>query len=162
MPAPNIAAITAYTSRGKTDCYWVVAIANRAAPTRAELNAGISLKNILMDQSGWTVTSEQLDKPSLGNRYTPQIPGPITAEESSLTLYMDQEGDDARQLMPDDTSGHIVWLYGGDVAGNKMSVFPVTVSSQAPQISVDGSAPDTMVFSYSITDVPNRNLTIPA
>lgn len=162
MPAPNIAAVNKYTSRGKTDVYWIVSIGNPSAPTRGELNAGTSLKNIVMGSAGWSVSSNQIPAPALGNRYTPTIPGEITAEESSLTLYMDQQGDDARQLMPDDAAGFIVWLYGGDIAANKMSVFPVTVSSQSPQVSVDGSAPDTMMFAYSITDVPARNLTIPA
>lgn len=160
MPAPNIAPITKYTSRGKTDVYWVAAIADITAPTRLELNAGVNLKNIVADRSGFTSTVTQVPAPALGSRKTPTIAGMIEFEESSLTLYMDEGGNDAGQLMPQDEEGHIVWLYGGDVAGNRMSVFKVTVASQSPQPSVDGSSPDTMVISYAIADTA-ENLTVP-
>jgi hypothetical protein len=64
--------------------------------------------------------------------------------------------------MPQDTAGFIVILYGGDVAGQKMDVWPVTVASVAKQISFQGDAPDTLVFSYSPTAVPASTVTIPA
>lgn len=162
MPAPNIAAITKYTSRGKTDVYWVETMVDYTAPTRAELDAGTNLKNLVTASEGWNVETARIPVQTLGSRETPTLPGEVTFTDSSLTMLMDEQGVDARSLLTDDTEGYIVWLYGGDVEGNKMSVFPVTVASQSPQISVDGSAPDTMMFSFAITSNPARNLAVPA
>lgn len=162
MPAPAISAITKYTSQGATKVYWVPTISNTASPTRSELNAGTDLSGQLMDASGWSVTSEQIETPDLATRYTSTIAGKITAEESTLTMYADLEGDDARDLMPRDETGYIVWMDGGDVASNKMDVFTVTVSSVSKQRSVDGSDADTLVFSFAITAEPRENVTVPA
>lgn len=162
MPAPAITASKRYTARGSTKIYWVPSIANRAAPTRVELNAGTDLSPQIADASGWSVSSEQIDTPDLATRYTSTIPGSISAEESSLTLYASKDGVDARSLMPRDAAGHIVVLHGGDVQGNKMDVYPTTVSSVSKQIQVGGGEADTVVISYAITAEPSENLTIPA
>lgn len=161
MPAPAITAATRYTSRGFTKIYWVVTISNYLSPSRAELNAGTDLSPQLMDGSGWTASSEQIDAPDMATRFTSKIAGAITAEDSSLTMYASKNGVDARQLMPQDAAGFIVLLYGGDTTGNKMDVWPVTVSSVAKQISFQGDAPDTLVITYSPSSVPASNVTIP-
>lgn len=161
MAAPAITASTRYTSRGKTKCYWVVSIANPAGPTRAELNAGTDLSSQVADRSGWSVESDMIETPDLATRYTSTIPGPIKAEDSSLTMYASTNGVDARALMPRDATGFIVWMDGGDVASNKMDVYPVTVTSVSKQREVDGKDADTLVFSYAITSVPSENITVP-
>lgn len=169
MAAPAITASQRYTSRGSTKIYWLTAIASYAtAVTRAELNAGTDLSPQLMDASGWTVSSEQIDAPDMATRFTSKIAGAITAEDSSLTMYASRTGVDARASFTSGTSstlptsGYIVLLFGGDIAGNKMDVWPVTVSSVAKQISVQGDNPDTLVISFSPTGEPAVNLAIPA
>lgn len=161
MAAPAITASVRYTSRGTTKVYWVPAIASYASPTRSELNAGTDLTPQLMDSSGWAVSSEQIDTPDAANRFTSKIPGAITADDSSLTMYASKNGVDARSLMPQDATGYIVLLLGGDTTGNKMDVWPVTVASVAKQISLQGSDADTLLISYSPTSVPAQNVTIP-
>ncbi len=64
--------------------------------------------------------------------------------------------------MPRDEDGFIVRLDGGDVAGNKCRVFPVTVSSVAVMASLNGGEADTLVFSYAITGEPAENVAVPA
>jgi hypothetical protein len=162
MAATVISAAQRYTSRGFTKIYWCPAIANIAAPTRAELNAGTDLSPQVMDGSGFTVSSDQIDAPDMGSRFTSKIGGAITADDSSLTMYASKTGLDARQLMPQDQLGFIVILYYGDVPGQKMDVWPVTVASVAKQISFQGGDPDTLVFSYSPSAVPSSTVTIPA
>lgn len=161
MPAPIITASTRYTSRGFTKIYWVVTVSNYLSPTRSELNAGTDLSPQIMDASGWSVSSDQIDAPDMANRFTSKIPGAISADDSSLTMYASKNGVDARSLMPRDTPGYIVILFGGDTSGNKMDVWPVTVASVAKQISVQGSDPDTLVISYTPTAPPAENVTIP-
>lgn len=161
MPATAVAASVRFTARGLTKCYWVATIANKSAPTRSELNAGTDLSPQLADASGWSVSSEMIPTPDLATRYTSTIPGSITAEDSSLTLYMSKDGVDSRTLMARDAVGYIVWLDGGDTASYKADVYPVTVSSVSKQRSVSGEDPDTLVFSYAITAQPAENVTVP-
>lgn len=161
MAAPAITASTRYTARGTSRAYWVPTISNKAAPTRPELNAGTDLSTQLADSSGWSVKSNQIEAPDLSTRYTATIPGVITAEDSSLTLYSSKNGVDARALMPRDAVGFIVWMDGGDIASNKMDVFPVTVSSVSKQRQVDGGKADTLQISYAITSQPAEDVTVP-
>lgn len=162
MAAPAITASTRYTSRGTTKWYWVPAIADPTAPTRIELDAGTDLTPQVMDRSGWSVSTAQIETPDAATRYTSTIPGNITAEDATLTMYMDKEGVDARALMPRDETGFIVILDGGDVAANKMDVYPVTVSSLSKNREVSGENADTIVFSYSITAEPSEDVAVPA
>jgi hypothetical protein len=161
MAAPAITASTRFTARGSTKVYWVPAIASRAAPTRIELDAGTDLSPQIADASGWSVSSEQIQTPDLATRYTSTIPGSISAEDSSLTLYASKNGVDARALMPRDAVGNIVVLHGGDLAGNKMDVYPVIVSSVSKQMQVGGGDADTIVTSFAITAEPSENITVP-
>jgi hypothetical protein len=161
MAAPAITASTRFSARGTTKIYWVATIASAASPTRSELNAGTDLSPQIMDAKGWSVSSDQIKTPDLATRYTSTIPGAITAEDSSLTMYASKNGVDARALMPRDAVGYIVLLHGGDVASNKMDVYPVTVSSVSKVISVSGSDADTIEISYAITAQPSENITVP-
>lgn len=161
MPAPAITASTRYTSRGTTKIYWVVTISSYLTPSRGELNAGTDLSPQIMDLSGWTVSSNQIDAPDMSTRFTSKIPGTIDAADSSLTMYASKNGVDARALMPQDAVGFIVLLFGGDTTGNKMDVWPVTVASVAKQMAPKGDAPDTLVISFSPTNVPAQSVAIP-
>lgn len=164
MAAPAITTATRFTSRGSTKCYWVEAISNPASPTRSELNAGVDLSPELMDQDGFTEEPELLDGPDLASRRTKQVPGPINPSAPTLTMYASKTGadDDVRGVMSEDDAGFIVWLYGGDVAGQTMSVFPVTVTSMTYQPSVSGSDIDTILVAFAISDDTQLNLDIPA
>lgn len=166
MPAPNIAAPTKYTARGSTRVVWCSGAGSIATYTsgitRAEINAGLDISRVVTDSSGWSVSTEQIEAPSLADRYTPTVPGSISAEDSSLTCFASKNGVDARQSMPRDAVGYIVWLDGGDVAGYKADIYPVTVSSVSKQRQVQGGDPDTLVISFAITDVPAENVTVPA
>lgn len=162
MAATPISPITKYTARGSSKSYWLTACADITAPTRIELNAGTDLTPQIADESGWSVSSAQIETPDKDTRYTSTIPGVISAEDSSCTMYADKEGTDATVLMPRDETGFYVILDGGDIPGNKMRVFPVTVSSVSHQASVDGSSADTNMFSFAITDEPAEGVTVPA
>lgn len=161
MVATPISSITKYTARGTSKTYWLPACADITAPTRSELNAGTDLTPQVADESGWSVSSAQIDTPDKESRYTSTIPGVISAEASTITMYADKEGADATVLMPRDETGFIAMMDGGDIAGNKCRVFPVTVSSVSHQASVGGGEADTNLFSYAITDEPAENVTVP-
>jgi hypothetical protein len=159
MPATPISATTRYIPPGTTRYYWVASISNYTSPTRAELNAGSDLTAEVQAVSGFATNSDQQDTPDLGSRFVSKIPGRITADDSSITLYASANSSDARTLMPRDTSGFIVILPEGDVTGQKMDVFPVKVTGVPKSRDVEN--PATMTFQYAITKVPSENITIP-
>lgn len=162
MPATPIAPVTRYWPVGTTQWLWVPTIANyKVAVTRSEINAGTNLSGEVADIDGWTVSSNQIDTPDVNSRFRSKIPGPIEAEDSSLTIYADPSGTDVRQLLPRDTAGYIVRMDGGDVAGRKMSVFPVKVASQNKLMGTDEEA-GRIEIAFTITAIPAEDLTIPA
>jgi hypothetical protein len=161
MAATPITAETRYFNPETTKVYWCPTIANKAAPTRSELNAGTDVSKAIADVNGWMVASEMIDTPDMGSRFTGKIPGRISADNSSITFYADRAGIDARGVMARDATGYMVWLDGGDVAGRKMDIYPCTVSSHGKTRSV-GNDPARITIQYAITSEPAENVTIPA
>ena len=163
MPTPLLTASTRYTDQATTRVYWVPSIAaTNLTPTRLELNAGTDITNELNDLSGWSVQGEQIDTQSMGERFRSRIPGSTSAEDSSLTFFASKSGSDIRVLNPRGTSGFIFWADGGDVAGQKAEVYPVTVMSVGLIRTTTGGDATKVVINYSITREPAQGVTIPA
>lgn len=161
MATPPITASTRYFDVGTTKVYFVPSVASLSAPTRIEMNAGTDLSREVAEIDGWSVTSNQIQTPDFATRFVSQIAGRIEAADSSLTFYASENSVDVRALLPRDTDGFILWLDGGDVAANKMDVFPVTVRSVSKMRSAGSEAARIMV-SFSITREPAENVTVPA
>jgi hypothetical protein len=161
MATPKLSASTRYFDPEVTKVYFVPSIANQTSPTRLEMDAGTDLSDEIADLSGWVVSGEDIPTPDLGSRFTANIPGRTSADDSSLTLYADKTGVDVRGVLPRDTSGFILWLDGGDVAGNKMDVYPVRVKSNGKMRSV-GNEAARLQIQFSVTSEPTENVTVPA
>lgn len=161
MAATPIVASTRFINPGVTVVLWLPAVANKSSVTRAEINAGTDLSRELADCSGWMVTSNQVDTPDMSTRFTSKIPGRISADDSTLSMYESQNSIDARTLMPRDTNGFVVWMDGGDVPTQKMDCFAVRVSSVGKTRSV-GDDPGRLNFAFAITSQPAEDVTIPA
>lgn len=161
MPATPIVASDRFFHRGTTKIYAVTAIANTAAPTRAELNAGTDLSPQVQAVEGWEVAGAEIETPDLGSVFTSKLPGATSVDESSITMYADQQGTDVRTLLPRGASTHIVMMFGGDVAGNKCDVYKVRVRSNAKPVNVEDEA-GLITVAFSITAEPNENVTVPA
>ncbi|MFJ6841344.1 hypothetical protein ACIQRE_01595 [Streptomyces griseoluteus] len=159
MVATPIAATSRYIPPGITHYYWVPSIANYQSPTRAELNAGTDLTGEISAVSGFATSSDQQDTPDLGSRFVGKIPGRITADDSSVTMYASSNSADARTLMPRDAAGFIAIFPEGDIPGQKMDIFAVKVTSVPKSRDVEN--PASMTFQYAITRVPAENVTIP-
>lgn len=163
MPTPKLTPATRYWARGVTKVYIVPTIADLTAPTRAELDAGTDITGDLADFEGWTTSSGEIDGPDMGDRWTSKYPGAIEAEESSLTLYASQEGEDARVLLAQDTETNVCWMDGGDTPGNKMGIYPVRVRSTSPLRSAPGTDElDRLQVGCSIVKRPAENVAVPA
>ena len=160
MPATPITESVRYYRRGVSRVLWVPTIANRQSPTRVELDAGTALELEVGEVDGWQVTSETVEAPALGTRFNAKVAGPISADDSSLTMYASQDGEDVRTLLPRSTSGFIVWMDEGDVPTQTMDVFPVTVMQQSKPRGLD--ALGMIQVQFAITREPAENVTIPA
>jgi hypothetical protein len=161
MAASNISAATRYINVGTTVVLWVPSIGNKNAPTRAELNAGTNLVNENSAADGWTTKADQVETPNMASRFTGKIPGRISADDSSITMYRDLGGADAHSLMPVDANGYVVWMDGGDVPGRLMDVFPVRVAAHNKPRSTEGNAAATVEIQFAITDQPAEYVVIP-
>ena len=160
MPASNITASTRYYRPGITQVSYVPTIANKAAPTRAELNAGTNLSPEVNAIDGWQPTSNFIDAPDLVSAFVPKVAGSVEAGDSSLTLYASSNSTDVRSLLPRGTVGFIVMFDESDTPTRKMDVFPVTVGSQAKVRDIGDVAKITINF--AITSAPAENVTVPA
>ncbi len=155
-----------YIPPGYRQYYWVDSIADKTAPTRSELDAGMDLTAEIGDLDGFTVSTDTVDAPDLGSRFTNQVPGMISADDSSLSLYLskDDDGKDARTLLTRDMDGYVVQFPEGDVGGsqnpNLMNVFPATVTASSIQTSMDD--PAMVQVSFTITAEPAQNVAVPS
>jgi hypothetical protein len=160
MVATPISASSRYIPPGTRQYYYVPTISNKAAPTRSELDAGTDLTGEVAEVSGFQTSSDSQETPDLGSRFTSKIPGRITADDSSITMYASEDSQDVRQLLPRDTAGYIVQFPEGDTAGRTMDVFPVKVAS-APKMT-DIEDPAKIEVQFTITAEPAENVTVPS
>jgi hypothetical protein len=160
VPATPIAASTRYYRPGTSKIYFCSSIANKAAPTRGELNAGTDISPEIGSVGGWAPSRNFLAAPDLVSDFVPQVAGSTDPGDATISMYSSSTSVDARSLLPIDTVGFIVLLYEGDVAGRKMNVFPVRVGSDAQEFEFENVA--MLQFSFAITSAPARNVTIPA
>lgn len=162
MPATPIAAVERYWPTGTSEWLWVPTMADYENPSRSELNAGTALRREMNSSEGWNTSGEDIATPDGESRFEGSIPGKITAEESSFTMYADPTGQDSRQLMPRGTAGFVVRMPGGDVAGRLMDVYPVRVKTVSKLMNVGDEDAGRLQFQFSITREPAEDLAIPA
>lgn len=163
MPTPLATAAVRFGDNATTVVYWVPSIAaTNLTPTRAELTAGTNIGVDLNDLNGWEVSADQIDTQALNDPFQTKIPGILTAKDSDLTFFTSKNGVDIRTLLPRGTTGNIVFLDGGDVAGNKIEVWPVTVTSNAVMRSLQSKDASKIKVGFAVTKSPGQNLTCPA
>lgn len=158
-PTPLTATVR-YVPYGKRKIYWVTTIATQASPTRVEIDAGKDLTAEIAEMSGFTVTSDTVDTPDLGSSFTSKQPARTTADDSSITFYATSNSADVRTVLPRGTAGFVLCLWEGDVATQKMDVFPVSVASCSLDTSIDD--PGRVVVQFTVTKVPSQSVAIPA
>lgn len=164
MAVTTIHATARFIPEGVTEVYWAPgtgAFANYNSPGTAELRgtATLRLTKEISEMGDWSVTSDSVDAPDLGSRFTSQIPGKITVDGLTITMYADQQANDVRKQIVRDQAGYIVVLDTGDVTGQSMDVFPVKVASAAKPTSLGD--PKGIMLTFTVTGVPAENVAIP-
>jgi hypothetical protein len=98
------------TADGKTRVYWVTSIANIAAPTTTELNAGIDLTATLTADglSGFNPDTADVDTSSLASTFTTNVNGRTSFSNTQLTLKRQSGTDTIFTTLVRDTAGYVV------------------------------------------------------
>jgi hypothetical protein len=160
MPATPLVASERISALGGLEIVFVPTIAaSTNIPTRAEIDAGTDLTGEVADWSGFTTTSTTIDTPDLTS-FVGKLPGRTEAEDSSISLYADRVGDDARDLLARGTTGFILFMDDGDTAASLMDIYPIQVNTLAKERSMDNA---TLIRAdVSMVAVPVENQAIPA
>lgn len=125
---------------GNIKLYYVPTIANIAAPTVAELDAGTSLECLVTaDGLAVSVDEEVVSIPKLCETNTSQAPGRATYGITLTIARQDTEAEDVGwTTLLRGTAGYLVMRYGVDheqawAADDKVQVFPVKFGERRPQ-----------------------------
>lgn len=159
MPATPLNQATRYSALSGLEIVYVPTIADINNPLRAEINAGTDLTGEVMEWEGFTTTSETIETPDLTS-FVAKIPGRVTAEDSSITLYADADEDDVRDILPRGTRGFLLWMDQGDTPGKSMDIYPIEVTSLTKVRSMEDAT--VLRVDVSMTQVPVNDVTIPA
>lgn len=133
-------------SVGEIKVWYVPTIANRAAPTTAELTAGTDLTPFLRRDGLQTpnpgTTIDASDVSSLQNK---NLPGSYGGDNVTIQAYRDDTTDTAWTTLTRGASGYIVVRrFGGSTvaaaSANKVEVYPGAVISREPSASGDNEA----------------------
>lgn len=160
MVATPIGASARYIPEGVTHFNWLPACANYLSPTRAEINAGTDLSPEIASTGNWGIISGTIDTPDLATLFTAQIGGKVTIDGPTIDMYADSTSTDVRTLLPRGTTGFILKLPEGDVAGRKCDVFPVKVVAQAKPTNLTN--PSLIQLQFACTKIPAENVVVPA
>lgn len=97
-------------SDGYTRVYWVSAISSQAAPTVAELNAGIALTNLITSDgmTGWEATTARVPNTSLASTTDTTRAGRDSFSGPKLRFKEQGVTDAVRSALTKNTQGYIV------------------------------------------------------
>jgi len=126
-----------YANDGMIKVYFVTTIANKAAPTTTELNAGTDISNFIT-KDGLTVPSNQnnVANASLAETFDAELPGSFGGA-LSMTGIRDAATDTFWNLVVYGTAGYIVVRRGTATAtvwsaSQKVEVYPMTWHEPIP------------------------------
>lgn len=158
--------------RGRGEALYVATIANPAAPTAAEIAAGIVLSAGLTAVSGFETTVNRVAVPVLASDVDIQMNGPAQFGDSTLSLVEDDgvgsDPDDvlrrtAVTTLAKDTTGYIVMCRNKKkaamIAAVKVDVFPGYVGGNNKDWSLDASATRRNV-AWIQTSAPKQDVAI--
>lgn len=156
--------------RGKEKWVFAPAVANKAAPTRAEITAGTVLTQPADTSSagisavaGFAISNAPIGVPDASSTFDKQIPGIDSTEASSITFYDDDASATKRTALAKGTAGFIIRMPYGDVPTKRCEVWPVRttgVNDDADIVNASGAA--TFIVGFAIEDTPNQGAVIPA
>lgn len=155
-----------FMRKGKTKVYFVPTIANKAAPTVAEITAGTALTGQIAEMNGFMFSNSPIDTPDMSTAFVNKIPGEDSVDDSNIVFYEDDSSDVLRTALAKGSNGHIVIFPKGTAgaspaAADKAEVWPVTIASNSRQYTADNEAAKFQVV-FATTAPPTDPATIAA
>lgn len=133
-----------------------------SAVTRAEITSSTDLTPSIAEINGWLLEGSMVATPDMGSRFTPSVPGEITAADSNLVFYEDDTTNTIETLLPQGTQGYILLMRKGDKPSSpSLDIFNVRVSSRGAQFSA-GNDPARFQVNFAILTEPKLDSVIPA
>lgn len=161
--------MSSFFRRGKEKWVFAPAVANMAAPSRAEINAGTVLTQPgdtsaagVASVAGFSVTNTPIVKPDAASTFDKSIPGIDSTDASSITFYDDDASSTKRTALAKDTAGFIIRMPYGDVATKRCEVWQVRTTGVNDDANLVAAEAATFVVGFSIENAPNQNAVIPA
>lgn len=122
---------------GNTRVAYAPAISNVAAPTTAELNAGILLQDFITADGlmGFEATTAEVDTSALSSTFDTKTPGRDSFSGTGLRIKKQDGTDTIFNTLVKGTTGYIVIRRGVTsttawAAAQKVEVYPVTVGRE--------------------------------
>lgn len=153
-------------SDGRTRVYWVTTIANIAAPTVAELNAGISLHDTLTSDGLIGFQPETADVPttSLASTFNTTRNGKTSFSGTMLRIKKQDATDTIFNTLIKDAAGYVVvrrsvlatatWTIA-----DKCSVYP-SVCGETAFVDFEENTLERYEVPIKITTAPNQRATV--
>ncbi len=134
--------------RGKASAWFVASLASETAPSAATVNAGTHLSAAVADIAGFATELNRVEVPVLKYAVAPQVDGPQTLGDATLTLIEDDgTGSDQDSLdrnaafvaLAEQVTGYIVLFPTTQVpaSGAKCEVWPIRVGARNRSWSLD-------------------------
>ena len=149
---------------GRTNAYWLTTCANIAAPTVAEITAGVALTAFVSkDGVAVNITTNNVDSATIAEIFDAQDVGSWGAE-IELTMFRDATADTAWNLWVYGTAGFLVldrFRASGTlpIATNKVETWPGKMHQPAPENSAANTL-QRFVGKLAITSTPNLKATV--
>lgn len=134
---------------GVTPCKFLTALVAPAAPTTAEMTAGVNLTAQCATISGFTYANQPISVPDFSSAFENKIPGKDAAEDSSMEFYEDNVSNPIKTALAKGAVGWVVFNPYLLIT----EVFPVIVASNARMYSADNVAAMYKVM-FTVTGAP--------
>lgn len=156
----SLPAAARYILCGTRRWYWLPAVADTTAPARAEINAGTDLSGQIADVTGFRVITGTTDVTAFGDPFIMLVPLlPAVPDNNEIAFYASSDSNDVRTVLSRGTTGFLLHLPEGDVAGRKCEVWPATVAGMFFGQDMQGAA---LIYAqFTITSLPSQNVVIP-
>ena len=97
-----------YVYEGKSNVYWATSIANKNAPTVAEITAAVALTNfVAKDGVAVNITTNNVDSATIAETFDAQLVGSY-GRDLQVTMFRDDTADTAWNLCVYGTNGYLV------------------------------------------------------
>ena len=153
-------------SDGNTRVFFVAAIASQAAPTVAELNAGLALQSLITADGleGFEASTSDVDNTALNSTFDTVTIGRDKYSGTMLRLKKQASGDTAFTTLVRGTAGYIV--IRRDVAettawtiAQKCEVYPI-VCGQTRRLKPEGNTLTRWEVDTKIVNAPSLSATV--